>query len=101
MPRLQGEAFEHNMKLVKQLETLAKKKACSTGQLAIAWTVALGKQPGQPHVIPIPGASSVKHTEENLTPVELTEEEYKTITEMVDNFETAGARYGAGVPTNT
>ncbi|KAH7328930.1 NADP-dependent oxidoreductase domain-containing protein [Stachybotrys elegans] len=101
MPRLQAETIEHNLKLTQQLETLAEKKGCSTGQLAIAWAVAVGKQPGQPPVIPIPGASSVKHAEENLTAVELTEEEYKTIADMVNNFKPAGGRYPQGAHVNT
>jgi pyridoxine 4-dehydrogenase len=40
-PRFQGEAFYENLKLVDQLDELAKQKGVSTPQLALAWIVAL------------------------------------------------------------
>ncbi|KEY72536.1 hypothetical protein S7711_05608 [Stachybotrys chartarum IBT 7711] len=97
-PRFQGEAFAHNYKLVQTLEDLAVKKSCTASQLAIAWTVAVGRQPGQPAVIPIPGASKASQVEENAKFVELSDDEFNNITELVNSFETAGRRYPDGVP---
>src|SRR3954467_3864513 len=36
-PRFQGENFEKNLSLVKKVEALAKQKACTPSQLALAW----------------------------------------------------------------
>ncbi|NAZ85825.1 aldo/keto reductase [Kineococcus indalonis] len=50
----------------------------TTGQLALAWLLRRS-----PVVVPIPGTSSVAHLEENLgaADVELTDEEYRTLTD--------------------
>ena len=42
LPRFQGEAFYENLKLVDQLDELAKKKGVTTGQFALAWIISLG-----------------------------------------------------------
>jgi aryl-alcohol dehydrogenase-like predicted oxidoreductase len=42
------------------LEALAKRVGATPGQVALAWLLAKG-----PHMIPIPGTTSVEHLEEN------------------------------------
>jgi aryl-alcohol dehydrogenase-like predicted oxidoreductase len=44
-----------------RLQSLASRLAVTPGQLALAWLLAQG-----PHVIPIPGTTSVEHLEENV-----------------------------------
>jgi pyridoxine 4-dehydrogenase len=40
LPRFQPDVFENNMKLVKQLEAIAKKKSRTPVQLALSWLSA-------------------------------------------------------------
>jgi aryl-alcohol dehydrogenase-like predicted oxidoreductase len=49
IPRFSKENFPKNLKLVEELEAIAKKKGCTTGQLTLAWLIKQGE-----HVIPIP-----------------------------------------------
>lgn len=100
-PRFQAEAMEHNLKLVNQVEAIAEKKGCTAAQLAIGWAKALSGRPGLPTIIPIPGATTAARVEENSKLVKLTEEEFKLLSDLVDNFETAGERYPQGIPTMT
>src|SRR6266478_3977431 len=49
-PRFQGENFQKNLDLVKQVELMASEKNCTPAQLALAWVLAQGDD-----VVPIPG----------------------------------------------
>ena len=60
-PRFAGENFEKNLKLAEHVKALAKRKACSAAQLALAWVLARGND-----IVPIPGTKRVKYLEENL-----------------------------------
>ncbi|KAG8421081.1 hypothetical protein J3458_002987 [Metarhizium acridum] len=100
-PRFQPGAFEHNLKLVHQVEEIAKAKRCTPGQLAIAWVRKHSNRPGLPTIIPIPGATAASRVRENAKLVDITEDEFTRISDMVKNFETAGKRYPDSVPTNT
>lgn len=37
LPRIRGENFQQNLRLVNEIERLAGKKGCTTAQLALAW----------------------------------------------------------------
>ena len=97
LPRFQPPNFEKNMKLVKEVETLAHKKKCTSAQLALAWVVSLSKRQEMPTIIPIPGATTVDRVIENgeAGAVELSEEEMAEIDEILAGFEVAGDRYHA------
>src|SRR3954471_1721926 len=43
-PRFQGENFEKNIQLVREVEKLAQEKSCTTAQLALAWVLARGEE---------------------------------------------------------
>jgi len=60
MPRFQGENFERNIRLLHELESLAKAERCSPAQLAIAWVMARGDD-----IVPIAGTSKKQRLEEN------------------------------------
>ncbi|HLG74453.1 MAG TPA: aldo/keto reductase [Chloroflexota bacterium] len=60
-PRYQPGNLEHNLRLLSQLQEFAQEKGISLPQLALAWLLARGSQ-----VIPIPGAKTRAHLEENL-----------------------------------
>src|SRR5919197_1064921 len=65
-PRFQGEALEHNLRLVAKVEELAAEKGCTSGQLALAWVLARGED-----IVPIPGTKRRKYLEENLAAVDI------------------------------
>lgn len=48
VPRFQGEAFYENLKIVDELDRIAKEKGLETSQLALAWVISLS-----PYVSPI------------------------------------------------
>jgi len=95
-PRFQPGAFEKNLELVHEIQTLAEKKGATAGQVAIAWVKAQGKKPGMPLIIPIPGASSAERVKENLVEVELSENDLKEIDSLLASAEIEGGRYPEG-----
>lgn len=92
-PRFQEGAFEENLKLVDEVNKLAKQKGCTTGQIALAWIKKHTHRNGLPEFIPIPGATTAERVEENGKDVELSEEDMKDIQAFIDRSEVAGARY--------
>ena len=60
-PRFQGENFQKNLDLVREVEQMAREKDCTTAQLALAWVLALGDD-----IVPIPGTKHVKYLEQNI-----------------------------------
>ncbi|KAB2572032.1 Pyridoxal reductase [Lasiodiplodia theobromae] len=93
LPRFKPENFEVNVKLVRALEKIAKRKNCTAAQLAISWVVTLSKRPDMPVIIPIPGATKAARLEENSRIFELTEEELQEIDEVLANHSIVGDRY--------
>jgi pyridoxine 4-dehydrogenase len=100
-PRFQQANFEKNVQLVEKAEQLAKKKGCTTAQLAINWTRSLSRRPGLPTIIPIPGATTEERVLENSKVIDFTDEELAEIDEILANFKTAGDRYPAIFESDT
>lgn len=100
-PRFQKDNFEINLQLVEKVEAIAKKKGCTSAQLAINWTRALSRRPGMPTIIPIPGATTAARVEENSKLIDITDEEIAEIDAILAKFTTAGERYPATIETNT
>lgn len=90
-PRYQEENFGHNMQLVEEVEKIAKRKDCSPVQVGLAWVCAQSEAIGVP-VIPIPGSSSLKRLEENMSSVTLSADEMREIQTIVSSFEVKGDR---------
>ncbi len=90
-PRFQGENFEKNLQLVKQVEELARQKGCTPSQIALAWLLQQGED-----IVPIPGTKRVKYLEENVAAlnITLTADELARIDEIAPKGATSGARYG-------
>ena len=61
MPRFQEPNFLHNLELLTRYRELASQASCTPAQLALAWLLQKA-----PHVVPIPGTTSIAHLEENL-----------------------------------
>ena len=65
-PSFQSENLEHNQRLQGQIQALAKEKAVTPAQIALAWVLAQGSD-----MIPIPGAKSCSHLEEDVKALEV------------------------------
>jgi len=89
-PRFQGENFQKNLELVKEMEKLGEKKGCNSAQLCLAWVLAQGDD-----IIPIPGTTSKKNLDANLVSlkVTITKEEDAEIRKLIDSIGVAGSRY--------
>jgi aryl-alcohol dehydrogenase-like predicted oxidoreductase len=92
-PRFQGENFAKNLLLVKKIEELAKRKACTASQLALAWVMAQGD-----HIFPIPGTKRVAYLEENAAAlnVKLSKEDFQQINAIAPAGIASGTRYTEG-----
>jgi aryl-alcohol dehydrogenase-like predicted oxidoreductase len=91
-PRFQGENFQKNLDLVREIETMAREKGCAPAQLALAWVLAQGDD-----IVPIPGTKRRRYLEQNLgaVEVELTREELDRIDRIIPPGAAAGTRYAA------
>jgi aryl-alcohol dehydrogenase-like predicted oxidoreductase len=89
-PRFQGDNFEKNLDLVRQVEEMAKAKGCKPSQLALAWVLAQGDD-----IIPIPGTKRRQYLEENVgaIDIELTAEDLRRMDESFPQGVAAGLRY--------
>ena len=89
-PRFQGENFQKNFDLVKQVELMAREKGCQPSQLALAWVLAQGDD-----VVPIPGTKRRKYLEENVGALEidLTIDDLRRLNEVFPTGAAAGQRY--------
>lgn len=95
-PRYQQENFGENMKLVEEVESIARRKGCTAVQIGLAWGRAQGEAIRTP-VIPIPGSSSRERLRENLSLVELSESELREINEILARLEVKGGRAPPGL----
>jgi aryl-alcohol dehydrogenase-like predicted oxidoreductase len=91
-PRFQGENFQRNLDLVREIEAIAAEKGCTPAQLALAWVLAQGKD-----IVPIPGTKRRRYLEENVGAlrVELTREDLERIDRALPSGAAAGTRYAA------
>jgi aryl-alcohol dehydrogenase-like predicted oxidoreductase len=89
-PRFQGENFQKNLQLVKKIEELAKRKNCTTAQLALAWVLAQGD-----YIFPIPGTKRIRYLDENIgaLDVRLGGDELAEIDMIAPQGAAAGPRY--------
>ncbi len=89
-PRFQGDNFQKNLDLVARVDSIAKEKRCTPGQLALAWLLAQGDD-----IIPIPGTKRRKYLEENFgaLSVNLSAEDLRLIDEAAPHGAASGERY--------
>jgi aryl-alcohol dehydrogenase-like predicted oxidoreductase len=89
-PRFQGENFAKNLDLVRRIEEMAGEKGCTPAQLALAWTLAQGKD-----IVPIPGTKRRAYLEENIAAmdIELSADDLRRIDEIAPQGAAAGTRY--------
>ncbi len=89
-PRYRPGNIEHNMKLLDRIGTLAEEKGATLAQIALAWAMAQGAD-----IVPIPGAKSRDHLEENVKAleVELTAQDLARLEALVPAGAAKGERY--------
>jgi len=89
-PRFQGENFDHNLELVREVEQMARAKAVTPGQLALAWVLARGDD-----IVPIPGTKHVTYLEENVAAVgvELSKADVERLDAVIPVGAATGTRY--------
>lgn len=66
-PRMQGENYEANMKIVSIVERIAHKNRSTSAQIALAWLLQKGN-----NIVPIPGTKKRSYLEENILSARLT-----------------------------
>ena len=91
-PRFQGENFDRNIALVREVEAIAADKGCTTAQLALAWVLAQGDD-----VVPIPGTRHSRYLDDNIgaLDVKLSEQDLARLDEILPPGAAAGDRYHA------
>jgi aryl-alcohol dehydrogenase-like predicted oxidoreductase len=96
-PRFQGENFAKNLRLVAEIETLAREKSATASQVALAWVLAQGED-----IVPIPGTKRRGYLEENVgaVDVKLSAADLQRINEILPPGAAAGPRYPEAVLAN-
>lgn len=92
MPRFAAGNHAVNLELLKEYTTLARQAGCSMAQLALAWVLTRG-----PHMLAIPGTTSVAHLEENVAAgeVKLAPAMAVWLDALINQHSIVGDRYNA------
>jgi aryl-alcohol dehydrogenase-like predicted oxidoreductase len=97
LPRFDSANVEKNLRLRSALEAIARRKNATLAQLSIAWPMARGLRAGV-FIVPIPGAKSRKHLEENVAAADIvvTADDLAEIDRIVPPGAASGTRYPIG-----
>src|SRR5436190_11631251 len=97
LPRFHSANIAKNLGLRSALEAIARRKNATLAQLSLAWPMAQGSRAGA-FIVPIPGAKSLKHLEENVRAADivLTADDLAEIDRIVPPGAASGTRYPAG-----
>ncbi|MEU6573630.1 aldo/keto reductase [Streptomyces sp. NPDC046805] len=87
-PRFQGENFDRNLDVVREVRRIAADKGVTPSQLALAWVLHQG-------AVPIPGTKRRRYLEENVaaTEVTLTSEDIAATEAVAPHGAVSGDRY--------
>jgi len=90
MPRFAPDNYAANLALLPAYRALAKDVGCSMAQLAIAWLLHKA-----PHIIPIPGTTSVAHLHDDLgaADVKLSADAMAQLDNLIHSSNVVGSRY--------
>jgi len=90
LPRYQVDNFAANLTLLEQLKDIAKTKASTPAQLALAWVLMQGE-----YIVPIPGTRNIERVVENIAAadIELTDDDLQALNEIFDEKNIKGMRY--------
>ena len=92
-PRFAADNLARNLQLVAAIESLAKAKGCTAGQVALAWLLAQGND-----IVPIPGTKRPERVDQNLAAlgVQLSADEAARLSAALPPGAAAGGRYPDG-----
>lgn len=90
VPRFSAENRKANQTLIDVLSNIAREKAATPGQVALAWLLAQ-----KPWIVPIPGTTKLHRLEENIGAswLELTSNDLREIESAISKITIQGARY--------
>jgi aryl-alcohol dehydrogenase-like predicted oxidoreductase len=93
-PRFESDNLEKNIRIVEQVDAVARDVGAKPGQVALAWLLAQGHD-----IVPIPGTKRVEYLEENVAAdtIELTGDQLAALDEVAAP---AGDRYADMSPLN-
>ena len=97
LPRFDSANVKKNLELRTARETMARRKNATLAQLSIAWPMTQGSHRGA-FIVPIPGAKSRKHLEENVRAADIvfTPDDLAEINRIVPPGAVSGTRYPIG-----
>jgi aryl-alcohol dehydrogenase-like predicted oxidoreductase len=89
-PRMRGENFDINMRIVTAARKIGEAHGATPAQIALAWVLAQGDD-----MVPIPGTKRRKYLEENVKSIDvkLTPKDIATLNAAAPIGATAGERY--------
>ena len=92
MPRFEPANYAANLSLLPAYVALAREAGCSPAQLALAWLLHQA-----PHIVPIPGTTSLDHLADDLgaSRVTLAPDLLTRLDGLINQQTVHGARYGA------
>ena len=92
MPRFEPAQHAQNLQLLARFAAIAAQAGITPAQLCLAWLLAKG-----PHIVPIPGTTSLAHLHENLAAaaITLSPETVAAVDATVNERTVAGGRYNA------
>lgn len=96
VPRFQPENLAQNALIFDRVSLMAKRKGCTTSQLALAWLHHQG-----PDVCPIPGTTKIENLDQNIgaLSVKLTREEMVELESFAEGDAVKGDRYATASDT--
>jgi aryl-alcohol dehydrogenase-like predicted oxidoreductase len=92
-PRFAEANLQRNLGLLGAVESMAKAKGCTAGQVALAWVLGQGDD-----IVPIPGTKRAQRIDENVRAldVKLTKDEQAKLSAAIPPGAAAGTRYPEG-----
>ncbi len=92
LPRFAPDNYAANRLLLPAYRQLAKEAGCTPAQLALAWLLHKA-----PHIIPIPGTTSLLHLQEDIgaARVQLSLDTVAAVEALINQDTVTGARYNA------
>ena len=93
LARFQPGVFDKNLERVHEIQALAKKKGCTTAQIALAWVRSFSGKEGFSIVVPIVGATRKERMTENSVIVELQDDDLRVLDNILSRTNVIGGRY--------
>jgi aryl-alcohol dehydrogenase-like predicted oxidoreductase len=92
-PRFAEANLQRNLSLLGAVESMARAKGCTAGQVALAWVLGQGDD-----IVPIPGTKRAQRIDENVRAldVKLTKDEQAKLSAAIPPGAAAGTRYPEG-----